>query len=43
MADNKKYMARVPIIPDDFANKDEHKDHELVMDFESNDIYDWTD
>ena len=39
MADNKKYMARVPIIPDDFANKDEHKDHELVMDFESNDIY----
>ena len=39
MADNKKYMARVPIIPDDFENKDEHKDHELVMDFVENDIY----
>ena len=39
MADNKKYMARVPIIPDDFANTDEHKNHELVMDFENNDIY----
>ena len=39
MADNKKYMARVPIIPDDFANTYQHKDHELVMDFESNDIY----
>ncbi len=39
MADNKKYMARVPIIPDDFENKDEHKEHELVMDFEENDLY----
>lgn len=39
MADNKKYMARVPIIPDDFENKDEHKNHELVMDFIENDIY----
>lgn len=39
MADNKKYMARVPIIPDDFENKDEHKNHEIVMDFNENDIY----
>ena len=39
MADNKKYMARVPIIPDDFENKDEHKNHELVMDFAENDLY----
>lgn len=38
-ADNFKYMARVPIIPDDFKNKLEHKDRELVMDFENSDLY----
>jgi hypothetical protein len=39
MADNTKYMARVPIIPDDFENKDQHKENELVMDYNTNDIY----
>ena len=37
--DNERLMARVPIIPDDFENKQEHKEHELVMDFENNDLY----
>lgn len=37
--DNKKYVARVPIVPDDFEFQDEHKNHELVMDFEKDDIY----
>ena len=37
--DNIKIMARTPIIPDDFQNKLEHKDHELVMDFQTQDIY----
>lgn len=39
MADNTRYMARVPIIPDDFENKDRHKENELVMDYNTNDIY----
>lgn len=38
-ADNTTYVARVPIVPDDFANKLQHKDNELVMDFENNDLY----
>ena len=38
MAD-KKYIARIPIVPDDFVNQDTHKDRELVMDFEKSDIY----
>ena len=38
-SDNRKLMARVPIIPDDFANKDQHKTNELVMDYSTNDIY----
>ena len=33
----KKYTARVPIVPDDFVNKNIHKDNELVMDFENDD------
>ena len=37
--ENLKIMARTPIIPDDFQNKLEHKDHEIVMDFETQDIY----
>ena len=36
---NSKFVARIPIIPDDFENKDNHKNHELVMDFENYDIY----
>ena len=39
MADNEKLIARVPIIPDDFENKDKHKVNELVMDYSTNDIY----
>jgi len=39
MADNTKYVARVPIVPDDLSNADAHKNHELVMDFSSSDIY----
>lgn len=39
LADNQKLMARVPVIPDDFLNKIDHKEHELVMDFEENDLY----
>lgn len=39
LADNTKLMARVPVIPDDFLNKIDHKEHELVMDFEENDLY----
>lgn len=35
----KKYTARVPIVPDDFVNKNIHKDNELVMDFENDDLY----
>lgn len=35
----KKYMARIPIVPDDFENKNAHKLNELVMDFEQNDLY----
>ena len=34
----KKYMARIPIIPDDFENQNVHKNHELVMDFTQDDI-----
>lgn len=37
--DNKKYTARVPIVPDSFQNKQDHKDKELVMDFDNNDLY----
>ena len=36
---NIKIMARTPIIPDDFSNKLEHKDKELVMDFSKQDLY----
>lgn len=39
MIDNKKPMARVPIVPSNFANKDLHKLHELVLDYTNNDIY----
>lgn len=39
MGDNTKYVARVPIVPDNFDNKDEHKNHELVMDFNEVDLY----
>ena len=35
----KKYMARIPIIPDDFENQNVHKNHELVMDFTQDDLY----
>ena len=37
--DNKKYIARVPIVPDDLSNKNNHADHELVMDFTNTDLY----
>lgn len=37
--DNKKYVARVPIVPDDFENANSHVDHELVMDFQNDDLY----
>ena len=39
MPDNTKPLARIPIIPDSFAEKDRHKNHELVMDFGNNDLY----
>lgn len=40
MADeNKKYVARVPIVLDDMDNGNEHVNHELVMDFEDEDLY----
>ena len=35
----KKYMARIPIVPDDFENQNVHKNHELVMDFTQDDLY----
>lgn len=35
----KKQMARIPIIPDDINSRRNHKDHEIVMDFEVNDLY----
>ena len=38
-SDNTKYVARVPIVPDDLANTNEHVDHELVMDFPNDDLY----
>ena len=38
MADT-KYVARIPVVPDDFENQNSHKDHELVMDFEQDDLY----
>ena len=38
-SDNTKYVARVPIVPDDLANVNEHVDHELVMDFPNDDLY----
>ena len=38
-SDNKKYVARVPIVPDDMDNGNEHVNHELVMDFTNNDLY----
>ena len=34
-----RYVARIPIVPDDFINSNIHKDHELVMDFEKDDLY----
>ena len=37
--DNNRYVARVPIVPDDLSNQDSHKNHELVMDFKEDDIY----
>ena len=33
------YRAKIPIVPDDFANKSRHKINELVMDFDNSDIY----
>ena len=39
MVDNTKLMARIPIIPEDFANKEQHKLNELVMDYDTNDLY----
>ena len=39
MTNNTKPMARVPIVPSDYANKEDHKLHELVMDYTNNDIY----
>lgn len=39
MANNIKPMARVPIVPSSYQNKGDHKLHELVMDYESNDLY----
>ena len=38
MADT-KYVARIPVVPDDFENQNSHKDHELVMDFEQDEAY----
>ncbi len=39
MADNTKYTARIPIIPDSLTNTAEHKDKEIILDFDENDIY----
>ena len=39
IVDNTKYTARIPIVPDSFQNKQDHKDKEIVMDFENNDLY----
>lgn len=39
IVDNTKYTARIPIIPDSFQNKQDHKDKEIVMDFTNNDLY----
>ena len=39
MVDNTKLMARIPIIPEDFVNKEQHKTNELVMDYLTNDLY----
>lgn len=36
---NTKYVARIPVVPDDFENQNNHKEHELVMDFENDDLY----
>lgn len=38
-ADNLKRTARIPIIPDSLDNRDQHKDKELLMDFDENDLY----
>lgn len=39
MANNIKPMARIPIVPSNYSNKEDHKLHELVMDYTNNDIY----
>lgn len=39
MSDNIKRTARIPIIPDSLDNRDQHKDKELLMDFDENDLY----
>jgi len=39
MPDNIKYTARIPIVPDSLANQLEHKDREIVFDFDEDDIY----
>lgn len=37
--ENPVYRARVPIVPDDFDDKENHKNHELVMNYNTNDLY----
>lgn len=39
MENNIKPMARIPIVPSNYSNKEDHKLHELVMDYTNNDIY----
>ena len=39
MAENEKYTARIPIVPDSLENRRRHKDKELVMDFTEDDLY----
>ena len=39
MADNDKYSARIPIVLDEFKNKNNHQNHELVVDIDNEDLY----
>ena len=39
MADNTKYIARIPIVLDEFKNKNNHQNHELVVDIDNEDLY----
>ena len=39
MADNDKYIARIPIVLDEFKNKNNHQNHELVVDIDNEDLY----